>query len=160
MSETDDEKKGFKVRDRRAFTSDGEPRDDEEPTPTIEKPESIRQPEPEKEEEAPTTSTDPVGGAPEVPGTQPSPGPPPDVGFMDLVNMLVSNALMQLGDMPDPVSGESVENLPGAQVMIALLTMLQEKTKGNLDKDEAKVLDEVLYDLRMRFLTKTNAIQR
>ncbi len=160
MSETDDEKKGFKVSDRRAFTSDGEPRDDEEPTPTIEKPESIRQPEPEKEEEAPTTSTDPVGGAPEVPGTQPSPGPPPDVGFMDLVNMLVSNALMQLGDMPDPVSGESVENLPGAQVMIALLTMLQEKTKGNLDKDEAKVLDEVLYDLRMRFLTKTNVIQR
>ena len=73
--------------------------------------------------------------------------------------MLLSNALMQLGDMPDPVSGESIENLQGVQVMIAFLTMLQEKTKGNLDKDEAKALDEVLYDLRMRFMTKTNVIK-
>ncbi len=79
---------------------------------------------------------------------------------MDLINMLVSNALMQLGDMPDPGSGKSVENLEGAQVMIAFLTMLQQKTKGNLDKDEAKVLDDVLYDLRMRFMTKSNVIKR
>lgn len=160
MSETDDEKKGFRVSDRRAFTSDGVRRDDEESTPAAEEPESTQQPEPEKKEEASATSTGPGGGAQGDSEIPPSSGPPPEVGFMDLINMLVSNALMQLGDMPDPGSGESVVNLPGAQVMIALLTMLQEKTKGNLDKDEAKVLEDVLYDLRMRFLTKTNMIQR
>ncbi len=159
MGETDDEAKGFKVSDRRAFTPEGELRENEEPTPASEKPEPIQQPEPKREKQAPTRGTDPGGRAQGVPGTQPSPGHPPEIGFMDLVNMLLSNALMQLGDMPDPVSGESIENLQGVQVMIAFLTMLQEKTKGNLDKDEAKALDEVLYDLRMRFMTKTNVIK-
>jgi hypothetical protein len=144
MGETGDEAKGFKVNDRRAFTSDGELRD-KEAVPASEKQEQKAEPAPrDKKEESPRTES----------------ARPPEVGFMDLINMLVSNALMQLGDMPDPVSGKSVENPQGAQVMIAFLTMLQQKTKGNLDKDEAKVLDDVLYDLRMRFMAKTNVIKR
>ena len=96
MSETDDEKKGFRVSDRRAFTSDGDLRGDEDPTPVTDKQETIEPPAPEKEEEAPSTRTEPVGNAQEDSGTQASPGPPPEVGFMDLVNMLLKNILKAL----------------------------------------------------------------
>lgn len=149
QSESENEEKGFKVTDRRGFTSDGEPRSDAEES--SQKSQSV--PEPVKSQAEAST---------EKPAEeQPKPGEPkpPEVGFLDLVHMLATNALMQLGDVADPVSGERSENLPGVQVMVAFLAMLQEKTKGNLEGDEAKVLEEVLYDLRMRFMTKANLIK-
>jgi hypothetical protein len=159
MSESENETKGFKVTDRRKFTADGDPRSEEEKVKAEAKTaESVpKDPPPESSEEP--SDPDPVEtDAGEAESPRPS-GPPPEVGFMDLVSMLVSNALMQLGDLPDPVSGESAENLPGVQVMIGFLAMLQEKTKGNLSSEEDKILENALYDLRMRFMTKANLIQ-
>ena len=62
-------------------------------------------------------------------------------------------AAVQFGDLPDPVSGEPVEpNIPAAGHLVEVIGMLQEKTTGNLAPAEAKLLDDLLYELRMRFV--------
>lgn len=153
------ETKGFKITDRRKFTADGDLRSEEEiakaeATTT----ESVPEDPPPERSEGPG-DPDPVEAEAREAESPRQSGPPPEVGFMDLVSMLVSNALMQLGDLPDPVSGESAENLPGVQVMIGFLAILQEKTKGNLSSEEDKILENALYDLRMRYMTKANLIK-
>ena len=150
MSESESEDKGFKVTDRRKFTPEGEPRPDAEAAEGAEKPEAEERRSVEVPRAAEASGRDRF--AKEA-------GPPPDVSLADLVSMLASNALVQMGEMEDPLSGERTENLQGAQLMISLLAMLKTKTKGNLSADEDKMLEGVLYDLRMRFLAKTNAIK-
>ena len=150
MSESENETRDFKITDRRKFTSEGEPRSESE---EASRPEPAQEEKPMKQEAAPRADTvekeEPNSSEAKV-------GPPPEVKLGDLVNMLATNALMMLGEAEDPVSGERVENLQGVQVMIAFLTLLREKTKGNLDKEEEKFLDDMLYNLRMRFLAKAN----
>lgn len=150
MSEPEDETKGFKVTDRRKFTPEGEPRPSADAA-------AREEPPPEKEQKREPKA--PAIDAKETSSGEAKVGPPPEVQIPDLIQMLASNALVLLGDAQDPVSGERVENLQGAQVMIAFLTLLQEKTKGNLDKEEEKFLEEMLYNLRMRFLNKANLIK-
>ena len=66
---------------------------------------------------------------------------------------LATTAAVQFGDIPDPNTGERAEpNLPAAGQMIEILTMLQAKTKGNLLPPEAQLIDDLLYELRMRFI--------
>ena len=75
------------------------------------------------------------------------------VSFANFVLWLGTMAAGQFGDVPDPSTGEAAEpNLGAAREMIEILTMLQQKTKGNLDPMEAKLLDDLLYDLRLRFV--------
>ena len=75
------------------------------------------------------------------------------IGFTQFVLSLGTTAAVHFGDLPDPVSGQKGEtNLLAAAQMIDLLALLQEKTRGNLDAAEAKLLDDLLYDLRMRFV--------
>ena len=77
----------------------------------------------------------------------------PDIEFQTFVLSFFSSALVHLGDAPAPGSGQSVEvNLPMARQTIDLLALLQEKTKGNLSAEEERTLDQVLYDLRMRYV--------
>jgi hypothetical protein len=73
--------------------------------------------------------------------------------FSDFLFWLATMAAVQFGDIPDPASGRSIEpNLVGAGHLIEVIAMLQEKTAGNLSADEGKLLDSLLYDLRMRFV--------
>jgi hypothetical protein len=73
--------------------------------------------------------------------------------FSDLLYWLTTLAAVQFGDLADPATGRPAEpNLIAAGNLIELIAMLQEKTAGNLTPDEAKVVDRVLYDLRMRFV--------
>ncbi len=76
--------------------------------------------------------------------------PPTDFGTFVL--SLSHSALVHLGDAPDPASGHRESNLPMAQHSIDMLAMLHEKTKGNLTGEEERILDQTLYDLRMRFV--------
>ena len=76
--------------------------------------------------------------------------PPPD--FVTFVLSLAHSARVHLGDAPDPASNQNQANLTLARHSIDLLTMLQEKTKGNLTGEEERMLDQALYDLRMRFV--------
>jgi hypothetical protein len=60
---------------------------------------------------------------------------------------------VHFGDVPDPVSGATSQaNLPAAQQMIDILALLEEKTRGNLTAEERQLLEQVLFELRMRFV--------
>jgi hypothetical protein len=73
--------------------------------------------------------------------------------FPDFLLWLATLAAVQFGDLPDPATGEPVEpNLTAAGNVVDLIAMLQEKTAGNLTPTEAKLLDDLLYELRMRFV--------
>ena len=73
--------------------------------------------------------------------------------FTDFLLWLATMAAVQFGDLPDPATGQPVEpNVPAAGHMVDVIGMLQEKTAGNLAPDEAKLLDDLLYELRMRYI--------
>ena len=72
--------------------------------------------------------------------------------FPGLVESLASQALMFMGAMRDPVTGQAVQDLRQAQAMIELLQMLEEKTKGNLSTEEAGMLKQVLDEVRVHYV--------
>ena len=77
----------------------------------------------------------------------------PLLSFTSFVLSLASTAAIHFGDLPDPVSGEPGEvNLGGAVQMIEILSLLEQKTKGNLTAEERQILEQVLYELRLRFV--------
>jgi hypothetical protein len=77
--------------------------------------------------------------------------------FLDLVESLQMGAMANLGMLQGPDGKRSPLNLPGAKDAIDLLGILQEKTKGNLEKEEDEVLREGLYHLRMAYMSMLNA---
>jgi len=77
----------------------------------------------------------------------------PAIDFSTFVLSLSTSALYALGLSANPETGEAAEANPlVARQTIDTLEMLREKTRGNLEDDEAKLLDSLLYELRMRFL--------
>ena len=81
--------------------------------------------------------------------------------FTGLVMMLGSSAMQQLGKLVSPASGQAEVDLEGAQVTIDMLTMLKAKTKGNLGKDEERLLGDLLASLQMNYVetAKSGAAQ-
>ena len=78
----------------------------------------------------------------------------PSLDFNALVLSLGSSAIVHLGEAPDPSTGQKAAEpeLPMAQQSIDLLAMLQEKTRGNLTDDEARFIENMLFDLRMLYV--------
>jgi hypothetical protein len=76
----------------------------------------------------------------------------PSIDFATFVVSLSHSVLLHLGEAPHPDSNAIHENLPLAKQTIDLLGVLEEKTKGNLTGDEERLLTQVLFDLRMRFV--------
>lgn len=75
------------------------------------------------------------------------------ISFAAFVLSLAHTAAVHFGDIPDPVSGQRAEaNLPAAQQMIDILALLEAKTRGNLTAEERQLLDQILYELRLRFV--------
>lgn len=81
-------------------------------------------------------------------------GQMPEINFSTFVFSLSSSALLHLGEMPDPSTNQLSTNLPLAKQTIDILGILQEKTKGNLEDEEKELLKNLLYELRMRYVTK------
>jgi hypothetical protein len=75
----------------------------------------------------------------------------PAIDFATFVLSLSHSALMHLGDAPDPSGGDLKRDVTMAKQTIELLAVLQEKTAGNLSGEEERLLDQVMYDLRMRY---------
>jgi hypothetical protein len=76
-----------------------------------------------------------------------------DLSFTAFVLSLASTAAIHFGDLVDPQSGCTLPvNLEGAAQMIDILTLLDQKTRGNLTAEERQVLEQVLYELRLRFV--------
>ena len=78
--------------------------------------------------------------------------PQPDFNFF--VTTLAVQAAIFLGQMPNPATGKKEENIEQAKFIIDTLVMLNDKTKGNLTTEEAKLLENVLYELRMQYVEK------
>ncbi|UCD89304.1 MAG: DUF1844 domain-containing protein [Desulfobacterales bacterium] len=130
------EKKDFVIKDKRIFAeADDEPKEKEDKTdPAKEEPDieaSEKVPADEQEEESFQL---------------------PEINFATFIFSLNSSVLMQLGVIEDPVTGEKAKNLPLAKQTIDILGMIEEKTKGNLTEDEAAMLKNILYELRMLYV--------
>jgi hypothetical protein len=75
------------------------------------------------------------------------------LSFAAFVLSLAHTTALHLGDIPDPTTGQTYEpNLPAAQQMIDILALLEQKTRGNLTAEERQLLEQLLYELRMRFV--------
>ena len=99
---------------------------------------------------SPSTEAKPSAAAP----TEPSQTPPSlPVTFSSFVISLGSSALMFMGEQLDPHQAPIPVNLPQAKEIIDLLSVLEDKTKGNLTSDEQTVLRDMLYALRMKYVT-------
>ena len=125
--------KGFKVEDRRRFDDSGELKQEF------------------KEDEEKTE----VQHAPESSSARPK-EPALELSFSTFVMGLSTQALMHLGEIPDPVAHDTKPDFESARQMIDILGILQKKTEGNLEPDEKALMETVLYDLRMRYVERTS----
>ena len=78
--------------------------------------------------------------------------PPLEVNFMMFIPSLSMQAMMSLGLYPNPITKKEEKNLDATKYTIDTITMLQEKTKGNLTSEESRLIDNILYDLRMKYI--------
>ncbi len=139
MPEEKEGKRDFVVKDRRVFAKenlDAEPKEEKE-TPPAEK---------EKEAKADETGKEPAAE------TQEPPLQFPEINFATFVASLNASALLHLGAIEDPSSGTKNKDLPMAKQTIDILSMLQEKTAGNLSEEEENLLKNILYDLRIMYV--------
>lgn len=142
--EEQEDKRGFKVQDRRRFSETGEARETEETSSVTEAPaqaapkaETARPEEPRQE--APRGSSRPTAA-------------PPTISFSSFLLGLSTQALMYMGEIPAAPGQPPHADLGAAQQMIDVLAMLKQKTAGNLDTGEAAMLENALFDLRMRYV--------
>ena len=87
----------------------------------------------------------------------------PEIDFATFVLSLASNALVHLGELPEPGASEDEkreQNLPLARQTIEILAMLEKKTEGNLDEAEKNLIQSVLYDLRVKFVDVARAAKK
>lgn len=79
----------------------------------------------------------------------------PQIDFATFILSLSHSVLMHLGEAPDPETNQVEANLTLAKQNIDILGLLEEKTKGNLTGDEERLLAQVLFDLRMRYVERS-----
>ncbi len=132
MEEEKEEKRGFKVIDKRISAQEGDQKEETKEEPKEEK--AAQEEKSQKKEELP---------------------PLPEATFSTFIYSLSTSALVHLGEIPEPATQKMAKNLPLAQQTIDILGILQEKTKGNLTQEEENLLNSLLYDLRMRYVKET-----
>jgi hypothetical protein len=146
--EEQEDKRGFKVQDRRRFSPEGEAKPGAD-TPEASEPLDLKSKPAESASEqvaAPHAATAQPGGS------RQSSEPPPELTFAAFLWSLSEQALAALGEMPDPVSGKVSRDLTMAQQMIDIIIMLRDKTRGNLDPHEQALLKEILSGLQMKYV--------
>jgi hypothetical protein len=84
----------------------------------------------------------------------------PEITFGTFVVGLSTQALVHLGEIPDPLSGQPSADLPAAQQLIDIIAILKEKTRGNLDRDEDSLLETILFELRMKYVERARQAPR
>jgi len=174
-SEREGEGKGFKVVDRRRFTTEGDERDspDIPPAPVETKP-AAASPSERQLEQARADKLAPAekgaaakGGKPDAKdpknGDDARKAAPADedtggLSFTMFLQSLTQQALMQLGLIPWPHTRQRELHLDQARDTIDVLSLLRAKTKGNLSQEEESFFESVMYELRMSYVEVTNAI--
>jgi hypothetical protein len=177
MASEDENSKGFKIQDRRRFSAEGDlkPEFSGADEPAAAKPEAPRPggPSPSagadafaQQQASPTgqqagasqpqqaaaakgyaAARSAAGSHPSEAGAQMG-----EINFGAFLMSLSTEALVHLGEVADPSSGQEQRDLAMAQQLIDILGMLREKTRGNLDHDEQALLDAILFDLRMKYV--------
>jgi Domain of unknown function (DUF1844) len=134
MDEEKDSPRGFRVTDRRRFSDEGEARDvDEAPEQAAAQDASV----------PPGPAASPLGA---------DLGLEEPVSFSTFVLGLSTQALLHLGEIEDPAIGRLERDLAAAKHVIDILGILRDKTRGNLEQAEERLLEAVLYDLRMKYV--------
>ena len=85
------------------------------------------------------------------------PQEPFQIDFSTFIMSLTSSAFYHLGDIADPETGKTETNLPAVHQTIDMLTMLREKTKNNLNAEENKLLEQLIYELQMKYVAKSKS---
>jgi hypothetical protein len=142
-----EEKKDFVVKDRRIFSQDSQ----ETESPEKESPDSAP-PDEDRATAATEQGREPDKAEASKPDKAEASPPMPEINFATFVVSLNASALMHLGKIEDPNTGQTDKNLPMAKQTIDILSMLEEKTAGNLTKDEENLLKSILYDLRIIYV--------
>ncbi len=161
----------FKVTDRRLFNADGSPRDlppEEKPEPKLE---TVQEPVAAAAAPAPAAAT----VEPEVPPSAAAEAAPEDdeefseedlaeardpASFVSFVMSIASNAASALGMMEHPVTHQREVDIELGKHWIDVLGMLQKKTEGNLTPQEKRMLEGLLADLRMQYVSLVNSPQQ
>jgi len=147
-----DEKKSFTVKDRRHFTAEGEARENDAETPSPE--ENLSRPETMADTtSAPLPRPQPAA---ERSTSGPEPARRPGLDFAGLLLSLAAQASLLLG-MGDDEEPGAAPDFQGAQAIISLLEVLRDKTEGRRTPDEERILEGVLYELRMAYVAGTRA---
>ena len=108
------------------------------------------------EPEASSSQSSKASTTESVSSTESSHPPSPPLSFSSFVFSLGTSSLMLMGESLDPQQPATPMNLPQAKEIIDILSMLEEKTKSNLSSDEASVLGDMLYTLRMKYVSLTS----
>lgn len=155
MTEDRDEeqRKGFKVHDRRRFSESGAPREPGEGA-AAEPARPAAASEPAPREQVADQHHHHDHDHDHCEGHDHHEGEIGEINFPTFVISLCTQALAHLGEIPDPTTGTVSPDLAGARQLIDILAMLQEKTHGNLDEDESNLLEHALYDLRIKFVER------
>jgi hypothetical protein len=140
----------FTVSDKRLFTKEGVRREVEQPaeTPRASTPPPPRREAPQAQE--PRRDQRSAAGAPRQEVLA--------VDFSNFVAMLANNVVMFLGQVPDPVTRQRHRDLAQAKHTIDILIMLRDKTRGNLSVEETQLLDDVLSQLQMAYVTVSRQV--
>ena len=76
----------------------------------------------------------------------------PEASFAHFVATLQLQAVVALGDVANPATGKQEKDLVQAKYLIDVLSVIEDKTKGNLDQAEEKLMQRIMYDLKMRYV--------
>jgi hypothetical protein len=134
------EEKGFVIKDKRIFDESGEARGEDLKKEAATGDEKSENTSPEKDDLA-STQEDYF----------------PDVTFSSFVLSLSTTVMYHLGDFPDPATKKANKNLAAAKQTIDMLTMIKDKTVGNLDTNEKQLLEGMLYELMIRYVKEKDA---
>ena len=134
------EEKGFVIKDKRIFDESGEARTEDLKKEATAGDEKLEKTSPEKDDQASTHEEY-----------------FPEVTFSSFVLSLSTTIMYHLGDFPDPETKKAKKNLAAAKQTIDLLSMIKNKTAGNLDTDEKQLLEGILYELMMRYVKEKEA---
>lgn len=130
--------KGFTVQDRRRFSETGESRDDSQSSAQVG--DSVQT----KATEESASQSSSQAHAQET--------PLPELNFSTFLISLSTQALMHLGEIGNPLTGKVEPDTPVAKQMIDIIGMLREKTRGNLNTGEDRLIEDILFDLRMKYV--------
>ena len=159
----DQEEVSFKVADRRKFNADGSVREGvvldepkaQPPPPAAAEPATFEPSPPEAE--PPSDDFDPLAES-EHPDDD-IPGADEPASFVNFLSTIATNAAAALGAVPHPATGQRALDLDSGKYWLDVLGMIREKTKGNLHPQEARLLDGLLADLRMQYVTVVRATE-